>query len=43
MSYEFIKTETDGHILTVTLNRPEVYNAVHSAMHHELADAWVRR
>ena len=40
MSYAFIKTETDGHILTVTLNRPEVYNAVHSAMHHELADAW---
>ena len=26
---EFTKVEVDGHILTVTINRPEVMNAVH--------------
>ncbi len=40
MSYEFIKTEKKGHILVVTMNRPDVYNAVHADMHHELADCW---
>jgi enoyl-CoA hydratase/carnithine racemase len=32
MSYEFITTEKKGHILVVTMNRPEVYNAVHVDM-----------
>ncbi len=40
MSYDFIKTETKGHILVVTMNRPEVYNAVHVDMHNEMADCW---
>lgn len=40
MSYEFIKTETQGNILIVTMNRPEVYNAVHAEMHHEMSDCW---
>jgi crotonobetainyl-CoA hydratase len=40
MSYEFITTETRGHILLVTMNRPEVYNAVHVDMHNEMADCW---
>lgn len=40
MSYEFIKTETRGHVLLVTMNRPEVYNAVHVDMHNEMADCW---
>ncbi len=40
MSYEFIKTEKKGHILVVTMNRPEVYNAVHVDMHNEMADCW---
>lgn len=40
MSYEFIKTETRGNILLVTMNRPEVYNAVHVDMHNEMADCW---
>ena len=40
MTYEFIKTETQGRILHVTFNRPEVYNAMHPPMHHELSDAW---
>jgi crotonobetainyl-CoA hydratase len=40
MSYEFIKTETKGNVLLVTMNRPEVYNAVHVDMHNEMADCW---
>lgn len=40
MAYEFIKTETRGHILLVTMNRPEVYNAVHLPMHEEMAACW---
>ena len=40
MRYEFITTERRGNILQVTLNRPEVYNAMHPLMHHELAQVW---
>lgn len=40
MSYEFIKTERQGHVLIVTMNRPEVYNAVHAEMHQEMSDCW---
>lgn len=40
MAYEYVKTERDGHILVVTLNRPEVYNAMHAPMHHELSRIW---
>lgn len=40
MGYEFIRTERIGHILRVTMNRPEVYNAVHLPMHEEMADCW---
>ncbi|MFC6640242.1 enoyl-CoA hydratase [Sulfitobacter sp. JBTF-M27] len=40
MSYEFIKTEKQGNVLLVTMNRPEVYNAVHAEMHQEMSDCW---
>ncbi|QUJ78292.1 enoyl-CoA hydratase/isomerase family protein [Sulfitobacter albidus] len=40
MSYDFITTEKHGHILKVTMNRPDVYNAVHADMHHEMAACW---
>ena len=40
MAYEFVKTERDGNILKVTLNRPEVYNAQHPPMAHELDAIW---
>jgi enoyl-CoA hydratase/carnithine racemase len=33
---EFFTTERDGHVLTVTLNRPERMNALHSPAHFEL-------
>jgi len=40
MAYEFITTEQNGNVLIVTLNRPDVYNAVHGPMHDELSDCW---
>jgi enoyl-CoA hydratase/carnithine racemase len=40
MAYEFIKVEREGPVTTVTLNRPEVMNALHSPAHFELADAF---
>lgn len=40
MSYEFITAEKKGHVLLVTMNRPDVYNAVHVDMHNEMADCW---
>jgi len=33
---DFCKAELDGHVLVVTINRPEVMNALHSAAHFEL-------
>jgi enoyl-CoA hydratase/carnithine racemase len=36
MAYEFVAVEKDGPITTVTLNRPEVMNALHSPAHVEL-------
>lgn len=42
MTYEAIRYETDGPILTVTLNRPEKLNAYTAQMGAELADAIVR-
>jgi crotonobetainyl-CoA hydratase len=40
MSYEFCKFEREGHGVTITLNRPEVLNALHPAAHRELAHAF---
>ncbi len=40
MSHEFVKVERDGKILIVTLNRPDVYNAMHAPMHNELSKVW---
>jgi enoyl-CoA hydratase/carnithine racemase len=36
----FISTSTTGHITTVTLNRPEVMNAINAEMHVELQGAF---
>jgi enoyl-CoA hydratase/carnithine racemase len=36
MTYEFAKVERKGRITIVTLNRPEVMNAMHSPAHFEL-------
>ena len=37
--HKFITVEHDGPITTITLNRPEVMNALHSPMHFEMDDA----
>jgi crotonobetainyl-CoA hydratase len=39
MAYEYIAVERDGPITVITLNRPEVMNAVHSPMHFEMDNA----
>ncbi len=40
MAYEFVTTERRGNVLLVTMNRPEVYNAVHAPMHNEMHQVW---
>ena len=37
---EFCTTERDGHVLTVTINRPEVMNSLHPLANQELAIAF---
>jgi enoyl-CoA hydratase/carnithine racemase len=37
---EFCEAERDGHVLVVTLNRPEVLNALHPPAHAELGEVW---
>ena len=36
MAYQYVKVDQDGPVTTVTLNRPEVMNALHSDAHFEL-------
>lgn len=40
MDLEFCTTRREGNILVVTMNRPEVYNAMHAPMHHEMSRIW---
>lgn len=40
MAYEFVTTERRGHVLIVTMNRPEVHNAMHAPMHAEMSAVW---
>lgn len=37
---QFLKVEKAGRVTTVTLNRPEVMNAINPAMHQELQEAF---
>lgn len=37
---EWSEVERDGHVLTVTINRPEVMNALHPKANAELAAVW---
>ena len=39
MTYQFITVDHDGPITTITLNRPDVMNALHSDAHFELDTA----
>ena len=38
--YEFLKTEVNGHILEVTITRPDVMNALHPPSHKEFDEVW---
>ena len=38
--YRYCRVERDGHVVTITLNRPDVLNAMHPAGHAELARAF---
>ena len=38
--FRFVTVERRGHVLEVTLNRPESMNALHSAAHFELHEIW---
>ena len=40
MAYEFCTVEDEGRVRIVTLNRPEVMNALHGDAHHELHEVW---
>ena len=37
---QYSKAETEGHLLIVTINRPEVYNALHPMANQELSDVF---
>ena len=39
---EFCRVEQDGHLLVVTLDRPQVQNALHRAASDELDQVWTR-
>jgi crotonobetainyl-CoA hydratase len=39
-NYEYCTVQDEDRIRIVTLNRPEVLNALHSAAHHELEQVW---
>jgi crotonobetainyl-CoA hydratase len=41
-TYRYCRYETEGPLLTVTLNRPEVLNALHPEAHRELAEVFDR-
>jgi len=40
MDFKTLKYSVAGGICTITLNRPEVYNAFNDALSYELQDAW---
>ena len=42
MSYTAIRYEVDDGLATVTLNRPDVHNAMNDAMRRELTDVFTK-
>ena len=40
MAYQKILYRKDGHIVTITINRPEVHNCINGDTARELQDAW---
>jgi len=42
MTYEAIRYEVADHVATITLNRPDVHNAMNNAMRRELTEVFAR-
>ena len=42
MNYENLRYEREGHVVTITYDRPEQHNAVNRLMNEELHHAWQR-
>src|SRR5690242_3371794 len=42
MNYETLRYEEDGHVVTLTYDRPEQHNAINRTMNAELHHAWQR-
>ena len=42
MTYEHLRYEQDGHVVTLTYDRPEQHNAIDRRMNRELHHAWQR-
>jgi len=40
-AYEYLKVEVANRVATVTINRPEVRNAISAATHHEFEQIWI--
>ena len=38
--YEFLTADVNGHVLEVTINRPDVMNALHPPSHAEFDEVW---
>ncbi|MGY8958369.1 MAG: enoyl-CoA hydratase-related protein, partial [Alphaproteobacteria bacterium] len=38
--YEYLKVEREDKVTIITVNRPEVYNALHSPAHFEFAEVF---
>ena len=39
-NYEFLTTAINGHILEITINRPDVMNSLHPPSHREFDEVW---
>src|SRR5690242_15027017 len=42
MNYETLRYEQDGHVVTLTYDRPDQHNAINRVMNQELHHAWQR-